>query len=241
MKHLITLFAAAAVFTACAENTPAERTTVNYSCNFDTPEEVEMDWRYYHQDTASVTQWRVADGQLQLTTRANTYDRTKMYTAERRFADGVYRWRTYIPQLEPGEQVSIGSWIYHDDHHELDFEVGSGKLEMRKEMGIDDPNIVLACMTNQDHPFISRYVPIPVGWHDFELRLETRPEDNNNYTAIWVIDGKECQRQELQFGPEIGFTIQCSVENLRFLGDIPATADHTGLYDSVSFTGHLSE
>lgn len=246
MKFHIALFAAIAVAAACSASQPstAERTAVNHRWDFNSSDEVENDWAYYHQDTASITQWRVADGMLQVTTRANTLDRSKVFTAERRYADGIYRWRTFIPDLQPGEQVSIGSWIYHDDHHELDFEVGSGKLEMRQQFGLDpnDSTTVLACMTNQDHPFISNYVPIKTGWHDFELRLELRPEDGNDlYTAVWCIDGKEYQRTDLKFGPEIGFTIQCSVENLRFLGDFPATADHTGLYDHVSFAGHLSE
>ncbi len=54
-----------------------------------------------------------------------------MHTDDSDYADGTYYWRTYVPAIGPSEQVSIGSWIYHDDHHELDFEVGPGKAEIR--------------------------------------------------------------------------------------------------------------
>lgn len=244
MKHQIAILTVLAVLAACNSSRPAAtqpKQTVNQSWSFDSREATERDWVYFHQDTATVTQWSVDNGMLHLTTRANTFDRSKMHTSERRHADGIYRWRTFIPQLEPGEQVSIGSWIYHDDHHELDFEVGSGKLSLRDEIAVD-PTQLLACMTSQDYPFVSRYTPIAPGWHDFEIDLIVSDTHNSgNYTAVWLIDGVECQRVDLQYGPEIGFTIECSVENLKFIGDFPALTDHTAMFDNVSFSGHLTE
>ena len=91
-------------------------------------------------------------------------------------------------------------------------------------------------MTSQDFPYISGYTPIKPGWHDFSIKLETGPD--GKYTAVWSIDSREKQRQKLNYGPEIGFTIQCSVENLMFIGDTISTSDYTTLYDRVSFTGH---
>lgn len=158
-----------------------------------------------------------------------------MHTADGTFADGVYRWRTYVPAITIGEQVSVGSWIYHDDHHELDFEVGPGKSAIRQETGAAADEL-LACMTNQDFPFKSGYTPIKPGWHDFEIRLDVAAD--GKYLAIWSIDGSEKQRLKLEFGPEIGFTIQCSIENLEFIGDHISASDYTALYDRVSFTGH---
>lgn len=191
-------------------------------------------WEYFHQDTATVTQYALADGKLALTTRAYTYDRSKMHTIDKDFAAGEYRWRTYVPPVTVGEQVSIGSWIYHDDHHELDFEVGSGKKDIREECGAA-PDELLACMTNQDFPFKSGYTPIKPGWHDFAIRLDVRPD--GNYTAVWSIDGEERQTLDLQFGPEYGFAVCCSVENLKFIGDTIPVSDYTALYDRVSFRG----
>lgn len=203
------------------------------SWEFDDPAELQ-DWRYFHQDTATVDQYAVTDGKLVLSTRANTYDRTKMHSIESDFAAGEYRWRTYVPAVTEGEQVSIGSWIYHDDHHELDFEVGSGKKEIRQEYGAA-PDELLACMTNQDFPYHSGYAPIKPGWHDFAIRLDVRPD--GNYTAVWSIDGEVRQTLELQFGPEYGFGICCSVENLKFIGDVIPASDYTALYDGCSFRG----
>lgn len=205
--------------------------TITAEWNFDNAD----GWNYYHQDTATVTQWAILDGQLALTTRAYTHDRTKMHTDDSDYADGTYYWRTYVPAIGPGEQVSIGSWIYHDDHHELDFEVGPGKAEIRAQHDVA-PDELLACMTSQDFPFISGYTPIKPGWHDFSIKLETGAD--GKYTAIWSIDSQEKQRQKLDYGPEIGFAIQCSVENLMFIGDTISTSDYTALYDRVSFTGH---
>lgn len=192
-------------------------------------------WNYYHQDTATVTQWALTDGCLELTTRRGTDDRTKMATNGHLYTDGLYSWRTYVPAIGEAEQVSVGSWIYHDDHHELDFEVGSGKAAIREQYNVA-PDELLACMTNQDYPFVSGYTPIKPGWHDFAIRLDVRPD--GNYTALWIIDGQEKQRINLGFGPEIGFNIHCSVENLKFIGDVPTRQDYTGRYDRVEFKGH---
>lgn len=153
-------------------------------------------WYYMHQDTATIDQWAIADGKLALTTRANTYDRSKVHTNVRDYAAGEFTWRTYIPDITVGEQVSVGSWIYHDDHHELDFEVGSGKTDIRQSVGAA-PDELLACMTNQDFPFKSGYTPIKPGWHDFAIRLDVRPD--GNYTATWSIDGDVKQTLDLQF------------------------------------------
>lgn len=210
-------------------DTPAPE-TIEHAWDFDTAE----DWVYFHQDTATVVQWKIDDGKLALTTRANTYDRTKMHTAADDYAAGVYKWRTFVPEIGDGEQVSIGSWIYCDDHHELDFEVGPGTSAARAEAGAK-PGELLACMTNQDFPYKSGYTPILPGWHDFEIRLDVRKD--GKYTAIWSIDGVEKQRLDLQFGPEVGFAIQCSVENLKFIGDKISESDYTALYDRVSFKG----
>lgn len=195
------------------------------------------DWVYFHQDTATVDQWVVADGKLALTTRANTYDRTKMHTADGFYGEGVYRWRTYVPEIAAGDQVSVGSWIYCDDEHELDFEVGYGTSAARSKANAGEGQLV-ACMTCQAFPYKSGYVAIDPGWHDFEIVLTVRKD--GNYKAEWSIDGASKQTLDLKFGPEYGFLIHCSVENLKFLGDHIATRNYTAYYDRVSFKGFKS-
>ena len=193
------------------------------------------DWVYFHQDTATVTQWIIEDGKLALTTRANTYDRTKMHTPKA-YGEGSYYWRTFVPEINPGDQVSVGSWLYCDDQHELDFEVGYGTAQARKEAGAKDGDLV-ACMTSQDYPYKSAYTPIKPGWHDFQIVLTVRK--NGDYTAEWKIDGAQKQILELKYGPEYGFLIHCSVENLKFLGDHIATSDYTAYFDKVTFKGYM--
>lgn len=193
-------------------------------------------WAYHHQDTATVTEYDISGGILTLTTRANTYDRPKMGTIDQKYTSGTYAWRTYISNIHGGDQTSIGSWIYCDDHHELDFEVGYGTLTARAACDAKYGEMV-ACMTSQDFPHKSTYTPVSVGWHDFSIKLDLV---NGKYLAHWLIDGVEKQTLQLKFGTEIAFKICCSVENLRFIGDHIATQDNYGKYDYVTFDGQIT-
>ena len=83
-------------------------------------------WEYGHQDDNPDNQCILENGYLRIFTRANSVDRKKVRTVERIYTTGRYTWRTHIPQMGIGDQCSVGSWIYHDDQHELDFEVGYG-------------------------------------------------------------------------------------------------------------------
>ena len=192
-------------------------------------------WRYEHQDTARVPQYGLEEGNLRIFTRPYTRDRQKLFSPGKIYTAGRYRWHTYVPPIKRGEQVSIGSWIYCDDHHELDFEVGYGTKNARQSCGAKDDELV-AYMTNQDHPYHSGCAAVKPGWHDYEIRLIPR---NGKYLAQWLIDGKLKQEQQLQFGPEVAFFICCSVENLAFTADHIATQYYYGLFDHVSFKGQI--
>lgn len=191
-------------------------------------------WVYEHQDTASRSMCYVEDGMLRIDTRAHTYDRQKMHTRGRIYQSGTYRWRTYVSPIAAWEQVSIGSWIYHDDHHEMDFEVGYGTVRARRECGAREDELVVY-MTNQDHPRFTKCIPIKPGWHEFCIRLDLV---EGKYRAQWIIDGDVKQDRQLEFGEEIPFYIFCSVENLKFLGERMAEHDNFGLFDWVTFEGH---
>ena len=82
------------------------------------------------------------------------------------------------------DQASVGSWIYCDDHHELDFEVGYGTAKARKEANAEDDDM-LAYMTSQDFPFTSVPVKIKSGWHIFEIDLKLI---EGKYFVTWFID-----------------------------------------------------
>lgn len=195
------------------------------------------DWYYTHQDNATEDHYSLDNGLLSLWTRANSRDRSKVRTYQNDFIDGTYSWRINVPAIPAGEQASIAGFIYMDDHHELDFEIGYGSKAVREEYGIKDGELV-ACMTNQDFPFKSGYVPIVPGWHTFAIKMEIK---NGFYVAHWLIDGVEKQVLDLDFDEEDAqFRIYCSVENLLFIGDKIPEHETRAKFDYVSFEGNVS-
>lgn len=191
-------------------------------------------WEYGHQDDNPANQCEIDKGILKIFTRAQSWDRKKIRTSDKIYTSGRYTWKTYIPQMGEKDQASVGSWIYCDDHHELDFEVGYGTTEARKEANAA-PDEMLAYMTSQDFPYSSHVVTLKPGWHIFEIDLTLK---EGKYYATWWIDKKKRQEVQLQFGQEVAFYIFCSVENLKFLGDQIPQQENYGLFDFVKYKYH---
>ncbi|MCF0167154.1 MAG: hypothetical protein HUJ93_00720 [Bacteroidales bacterium] len=223
-KFILSLSLCALVAVGCARNENDQK------WNFDTLD----GWIYGHQDDNPDNQCELDNGILKIYTRANSRDRKKILTVDKKYTTGRYKWKTYIPAMGVGDQASVGSWIYCDDHHELDFEVGYGKKEVREQLqaGADE---MIAYMTSQDFPYTSLPVTVKTGWHIFEIDLTSK---NGNYYATWSIDGKIKHETQLQFGPEVKFHIFCSVENLFFIGDEIPQQENYGLYDYVQYKYH---
>ncbi|MEG1006900.1 hypothetical protein [Bacteroides sp.] len=191
-------------------------------------------WKYEHQDNNPDNQCVLGNGYLQIFTRANSVDRKKVCTVDQIYTTGRYTWRTHIPQMGKGDQCSVGSWIYHNDQHELDFEVGYGKDSVRQTLNAT-PDEMVAYMTSQAYPLSSVPVVIKTGWHLFEIDLTLK---NGNYYITWLIDNEPKYELQLEFGKEIAFRLFCSVENLKFIGDRPAQQDNSGLFDFVKYEYH---
>lgn len=191
-------------------------------------------WVYGHQDDNPENQCDIKDGILKIYTRAHSWDRKKIRTTDKKYTTGRYTWKTYIPQMGEKDQTSVGSWIYCDDHHELDFEVGYGNEEIRKKLNAS-PDDMIAYMTSQDFPYASLPVTIKPGWHLFEIDLTIK---DDKYYATWSIDKKKQQEIQLGFGNEISFYIFCSVENLKFIGDHIPQQENYGLFDFVQYKYH---
>jgi hypothetical protein len=191
-------------------------------------------WKYAQQDDHPSNQYEIKDGILKIWTRAESLDRKKFYTLDRIYTSGRYKWKTFISELGEGDQTSIGSWIYCNDEHELDFEVGYGKKTVRDELRAQSDDFV-AYMTTQANPYKSVPVLIKGGWHIFEMDLSLK---KGKYFVQWLIDGKVVNTVQQTFGTEYLFTIMCSVENLNFIGDTPASKDNYGLYDYIEYTYH---
>ncbi len=191
-------------------------------------------WAYGHQDDNPDNQCIIEDGKLRIFTRAGSWDRKKVRTIDKIYTTGRYTWRTYIPVMGEGDMASVGSWIYCDDHHEIDFEVGYGKKEVREAAGAA-PDEMIAYMTTQDHPNQSTYIPIKAGWHIFEIDLTLV---DGNYKVEWIIDDKVVSTVQQTFGTEYAFYIFCSVENLKFIGDHQPTQENYGIFDYVKYRYH---
>lgn len=169
---------------------------------------------------------------LKIYTEANTQQRKKVRT-EKQYGAGLYTWRSYISDLGEVERVSIGSWLWHDDKHELDFEIASGTSKERKALSVADDEVI-AYMTSQDNPWLHQKVKIKKNaWHIFQIDLKLV---NGKYFATWLIDGVAYAKQQLSFGEEHPFYIFCSVENLKFTGDTWPYKDNYGLWDYMVYT-----
>jgi len=186
-------------------------------------------WAWSGQNETPASQGWFDGGILHLKTRAHTQDRAKFRTTTRSFGVGTYIWYAYVPVFAAGDQVSLGAFLYKDDEHEIDFEIGYGTAAARQECGAVSGQMV-ACMTSQDHPHISKYYPIAPGWHEFKVDMA---ESGSYYRATWYIDGVQFQSQRLNYGKEILFSLHCSLENLSFMGDHLPVQDNEVQFDYV--------
>lgn len=204
--------------------------------NFDNAD----DWVNASQDeNANISQTslesntQAEDGKVvKIYTEANTQQRKKLKT-KKQYGAGLYTWRTYISDLGATERVSIGSWLWNSDKHELDFEVGSGTAKERETLGVTDDEVI-AYITCQDNPFVQQKVKIKKNtWHTFKIDLQLV---DNKYFATWIIDDVKCAAQQLTYGQEHPFYIFCSTENLKFIGDNWPYQENYGLWDYVTYT-----
>lgn len=191
-------------------------------------------WVYCHQDNNPERQCEIQKGKLKIWTRKGSVDRKKMRTKDKIYTTGRYTWKTYISDMNPGDQTSIGSWLYCDDKHEIDFEVGPGNDRIRKQLNAA-PDDLVVYMTTQGHPYHTTPVTIKSGWHIFEIDITSV---DGKYKINWLIDGKVRSTVQQTYGKKIAFYIYCSVENLKFLGNHLATKDNYGLFDYVKYNYH---
>ena len=173
------------------------------------------------------------DGKVvKIFTKAGTKERKKLKT-KKQYGAGLYTWRAYISDLGTTERVSIGSWLWNSDKHELDFEVGSGTAKDRDALGAADDEVI-AYITSQDNPALHQKVKIKKNaWHTFQIDLKLA---GGKYFATWLIDDVKCAAQQLTYGQEHPFYIFCSTENLKFVGDSWPYKNNYGLWDYVTYT-----
>ncbi|MBP1838789.1 hypothetical protein [Formosa algae] len=189
-------------------------------------------WEDGSQNVNQDTNYSITDGVLHMFTRANTWDRPKVKTQEKIYKQGMYSWRVFVPEMGVGDKASIGAFIYHDDAHELDFEIGYGSAHVRQGVQAKEQDLVVY-MTSQANPFQSIIKTVKRNaWYTLALELKL---ENDMYVAVWYIDGIEMSRLNLNYGEDTSFYIFCSVENLEFMGDHIPKQDNYGLFDDVEY------
>lgn len=177
--------------------------------------------------------YTLSKGILRMSTRAETRDRVKIRTT-RRFGIGRYTWRVFIPSMGKGDQASVGAFLYRNDQHEVDFEIGYGKESLREKLKASPNDLVCYC-TSQGNPFSSDQILIKANaW--YELAIDIPHGKDGKYLISWFVNGKQVKQLQTAFGDEITFTVHCSVENLKFIGDHIPHQENYGLFDSFQFS-----
>ena len=178
----------------------------------------------------------LTNGVLRISTRAQTRDRVKIRTV-RRFGAGRISWRVYVPTMGEGSQASVGAFLYKDDKHELDFEIGCGKAKLRKKLQADETDLVCYC-TSQGHPSSSSQILLKrETW--YVLSIDIAHGRDGKYLIAWFVNDKQVKQLQTDFGAEVTFTAHCSVENLSFIGDHIPTREHYALFDYVEVEPYI--
>lgn len=155
---------------------------------------------------------------LKITTLADTTDRIKIRSVREDFGLGIYTWKIFTSERVLNTRNSMGAFLYNDDWHELDFEIGSGTSADRNTKNAEVDDLLAYCVTQANPKFNEPFLVKHNRWHVFKLKL-TLDEATQNYHVEWFIDGELVQTRILDYGLEFLFKVHCSLENLEFIGD----------------------
>ncbi|ESU29150.1 hypothetical protein FLJC2902T_11910 [Flavobacterium limnosediminis JC2902] len=190
------------------------------------------EWQDASQNSAA--NYYLESGNLKMFTNPNTWERTKIKTTST-YGAGIYTWRVYAPEMGVGDMSSIGAFLYKDDTHELDFEIGYGSQSIRQSLNAQADDLVVY-MTSQANPSISVQKTIKRNqWYNLSIELSLT--SGNKYFANWKINGTSVASGQLNYGTKAKFKIFCSMENLTFIGDHIPQNQNYALFDSVTYMG----
>jgi len=176
----------------------------------------------------------IEDGSLKIFSNPNTWERSKVKTISS-FGQGTYSWKVYVPEMGEGDMASIGAFLYHDDKHELDFEIGYGSRAIRDELAAECDDLVVY-MASQANPGTSVRKKIKrKQW--YILSLELTLSSAGRYLVNWKINDTVMASASLNYGKRTKFHIYCSLENLEFMGDAIPQKQNYALFNSVEFKG----
>lgn len=193
------------------------------------------EWADASMNTNGKTNYWINNGQLHIFTNPNTWERSKVKTISS-YTSGTYTWRVFIPEMGIGDMASIGAFLYNNDSHELDFEVGYGTQAIRNQLAAKTDDLIVY-MTSQGNPFYAIQKTIKrEKWHT--LSIELTLNSIRRYNVNWKIDGELMGAIQLNYGSKAKFNIFCSVENLQFIGEHIPQSQNYALFDFVEFKGN---
>lgn len=199
--------------------------------NFENQIEFEENW--IDNSWKSPASYQLENGNLKITTRANSIDRVKV-RSKRKFTTGTYTWRIFIPKFKKQEQVSIGAFLYHNkkEEFEFDFEIGSGKKAKREKLELKNDEAIVYCVS-QFLPSKTSYFRVKMNaFSDFKMELI---DVDGFYLVKWYINNKQVKELQTQVKSNIKFQVHCSLENLHFMGNKKTTSENFVLFDSFLF------
>jgi len=177
--------------------------------------------------------YKIVNGTLYMSTRANSKDRVKIATTKR-LGLGEYKWRVFCPSFGKGDQASIGAFLYKDDKNEIDFEIGYGTEKLRKKLNAKSDDLV-CYLTTQGNPYHSSQILLKRD-KAYTLSIKLTKNETNHLNIQWAVDGKTVKTFRSKISADHTFTAHCSLENLVFMGDhIPKKKSWTK-FDYFTFT-----
>ena len=229
MKHILVIIIAGIALASCSKE------KIDYNVFRPAP----IRWDFNNLDSLAkeapntTDNYEITDGILKIYTRPDTYDRIKFRSENKAYVQGKYSWRVFVPEMGVGDMTSIGCFLYSDDAHELDFEIGYGKDNVRKALNATDDELVVY-ITSQGNPHHQLKTTIRRNqWYNLDIDLELK---NGKYVATWYINNNAVTSSELDYGPtDTKFYVFVSVENLAFIGDHVPAQQNYGLFDYMEY------
>ncbi|KAI8912175.1 hypothetical protein DFJ77DRAFT_71558 [Powellomyces hirtus] len=156
----------------------------------------------------------------------NSSHRVKLEHTERIRGSGRHQWRIFTPVRRPGDITSIGAFLYADDYHELDFEIGYGAEDVRTRLAAEQDQLVVY-MTSQATDGVSwssldgsQILITGDAWHELAMDLALN-DTGTQFIVAWWIDGEMVKQSGQSWGPTDigdGFRSMISLENLWWMG-----------------------
>ena len=201
--------------------------------NFNDEKTFNYFWNNASQNTSN-KKYHLENNTIKLSTKKGSKERVKIIFNKNNLTFGTYEWKVFVPKMKLKENCSIGAFLYADDRHELDFEIGSGNSSDRNKYK-PKPNELLLFCSSQENPYSSFAFKLKdESWYSLKLKLTRGIK--NDYLVKWYVNEKKIHELQLNYGKKIKFEALCSLENIHFIGDKPTSVDNYTYFDSFEYS-----